>query len=612
MGNPIVYCGGCGTSLREDDFAKGKAHTVDNRPYCTTCKPIPESRPAPSQIQTSSKLTALPKPSSTRGLPAVTPSTRRRQSVDLSSRTPLLIGAALVIVALIILAIFMAAPGGRSPEPLPPPAPPPRVAVPPPVPAAPDRAASAFKELEAFAATSPTPVALLQRCDDIRATVQGTPFEARVKAIEDRAKEARQSLQVDAAFAEVKKLREFDREFERREEILRLLEATLPVAGPRRGEVNALIDSYRKEAAAYVKKPPPPPPPAPPPAPPRPAPPSIPSSGAAGSYDLDARGCINHWLVLGPFPNRKDPGGIYDGDLLKTELNHVPAPGLEVTRDSTKYQWTPVVVSEGKLQFRTLGPAWQSDKPAIAFAACWVVADKEMEVKFRTGSEGGFYVMKDHQRIRNLPGGQGFNSGEEDVYRVKLTEGPHLVLIKIGTIDAPFAVRLRVTDQFNHQERASGVRVLTQPPGSRKLLYSQTFEEGPGSFKLGEIVDGGVNGTKAYAIIQQKGGVTVEGPFKAPVTADTTIRVKLKPLFEVKNLQAMLWSSVHKKNCWYHVPKLKKDEWNVVEFKVAAARVGYRMDGPGMEGDVPLRLTFYYDDQVADGRILIDDFEILE
>ena len=44
MGNPIVYCGGCGRSLREDDFTKGKAHTVDNRPYCTGCKPMPESR----------------------------------------------------------------------------------------------------------------------------------------------------------------------------------------------------------------------------------------------------------------------------------------------------------------------------------------------------------------------------------------------------------------------------------------------------------------------------------------------------------------------------------------------------------------------------------------
>ena len=600
MGKEIVYCGGCGKSLREDEFTKGKAHTVDNRPFCTECKPIQDARPAPSQIQSSSKLSALSKVSSTRALPAVTPSTRRRKEVDLSSKAPLLIGATLVAVALIILAIFMASPGGRSPDPEPP-APPPRAAGPasaplPPPPAS-DKAAAAFKGLESFAATSPTPIELLQRCDETRAAVQGTPFEARLRAIEDRAKDARRSLQVDAAFDEVKKIRAFDKDYERREEILRLLDASLPVAGPRRGEVEALIASYKKDAEAFAKKPPPPPPPGP-------------ASGAPVPYDTDARGCVNHWLVLGPFGNRTDRQGLYDADLLKTELNHVPAAGLEVpTRESTKVRWTPAVVSEGKLQFRALGPAWQSDKPAIAFAACWIVAEKEVEVKFRTSSDGGFQVILDHQRIRNLPVSQGL-LGEEDVYRVKLTEGPHLVLFKVATIGAPFAVRLRVTDQFT-QDRAPGVRVWSRPPVTRRLLYSETFNDGPGAFKNGELVDGGVDGTKAYAIVQQK-GVTVEGPFKTPVTAETTVRVKIKPLFEVRQLHAMLWSNAKKANCWYHLPKLKKDEWTVVEFKVAHVRQGYKMEGPSLEGDLPIRLTFYHEDKNAEGRILIDDFEILE
>jgi hypothetical protein len=492
----------------------------------------------------------------------------------------------------------------HSPSPTPAPAPP-----------SPDRAAAAFKELEAFAATSPSPVALLQRCDDARAAVRGTPLEARVKAIEDRARDAHRSQQVDAAFEEVKKLREFDRGYERKEEILRLLNATKPIAGPRTGEVDALIASYTKDAEAFAKKPPPPKAPVPKPPSPPPlaqAPSSIPVAGAPGSHDLDARGAIHHWLVLGPFGNRKDSNGLYDGDLLKTEMNHVPAPGLAVTtRESTKVEWTPVVASDGKLQFRTLGPAWQSDRPAIAFAACWIVVEKDMEVKFRSSSEGGFYLIRDHDRIRNMPNGTG-PSGEEDVARQKLSEGVHLLLFKVATTGGPFAVRLRITDQFSH-DRAPGVRVLTQPPGTRRQLYSETFNAGPGAFKNGELVDGGIDETKAYAIIQQKGGVVVEGPFKSPVTAETTVRVKMKPLFGVKSFHAMLWSSAQQKNCWFHLPRLNKDEWNVVEFKVAAARVGYTMEGPGMEGDLPLRLTFYYDDPgVVNGRILIDDFEILE
>jgi hypothetical protein len=215
----------------------------------------------------------------------------------------------------------------------------------------------------------------------------------------------------------------------------------------------------------------------------------------------------------------------------------------------------------------------------------------------------------DHKRVRNLPGTPGF-AGEEDVYRVKLTEGPHLLLFKLATIDAPFAVRLRVTDQFT-QDRAPGVRVWNQPPVTRGLLYSETFNGGPGGFKNGELVEGGVEGTKAYAIVPAK-GVIVEKPFRYTVTSETTIRVKIKPLFEVKRVCAMLWSNVHRKNCWYHLPKLKKDEWNVVEFKVAAVRVGYTMEGPSLEGEIPGMLTFYFEDKTPEGRVLIDDFEILE
>ena len=42
MGREIVYCEGCGNSLREDDFDRGKARLLDNRPFCTECRPYKE------------------------------------------------------------------------------------------------------------------------------------------------------------------------------------------------------------------------------------------------------------------------------------------------------------------------------------------------------------------------------------------------------------------------------------------------------------------------------------------------------------------------------------------------------------------------------------------
>lgn len=40
MGKEIVYCTGCGILLREQDFARGLAHTVDYRHMCARCRPL--------------------------------------------------------------------------------------------------------------------------------------------------------------------------------------------------------------------------------------------------------------------------------------------------------------------------------------------------------------------------------------------------------------------------------------------------------------------------------------------------------------------------------------------------------------------------------------------
>ena len=39
MGKEIVYCSKCGRSLREEDFEKRRAQTVDNLAWCADCKP---------------------------------------------------------------------------------------------------------------------------------------------------------------------------------------------------------------------------------------------------------------------------------------------------------------------------------------------------------------------------------------------------------------------------------------------------------------------------------------------------------------------------------------------------------------------------------------------
>ena len=39
MGKGVVYCAKCGTILHEKEFARGRAHTMDHRHFCSPCRP---------------------------------------------------------------------------------------------------------------------------------------------------------------------------------------------------------------------------------------------------------------------------------------------------------------------------------------------------------------------------------------------------------------------------------------------------------------------------------------------------------------------------------------------------------------------------------------------
>jgi hypothetical protein len=607
MGKEIVYCGDCGKSLREDDFSKGKAQHLDHRPYCTDCKPLAA---APPQAHTSSKLAAM-KISTARHPAVTTPSTRRRQAEGDSSRTALLVGAGLVVAAILILLVFTLSSGSSRPEEPPAPVP---VAAPTPKPApkpapapapAPnvDKASAAMRELEAVVAATAPPIAILQKCDEVRPLAQGTPFEARLKGIEEKAREDRRVQQLDASLEEVKKLRALDPGYERKEEIVRLLNATLSLSGSRRPEVEETLRTYQRDAQAYV-------PPAPLPAV-EPGPAPAPSPVAApvlppGLFDTDATGSVNHWLVLGPFKNRNDFQGMYDNDLLRTEEGHVPSPGLEVTtREGTKIRWTPAVVADGKLDCSQVLSA-PAGVPMIAFAACWVVAERDLEVKLRMYADLGFMLYLDGKRFRNQPKGHKFGE-EQDILRVKLTAGPHLFLFKLASPSGPPYLQLKLTQ--NGPERMTGVRISTRPPESRKVLYAQSFNDGIDGFS-GSQVDDGFGGTKALSVAPSAPRDRV---LTSPITAGTTIRFKVKLQTELRSFQVLMWSNKVKANYWYHVRNLPVGTWTTVEFRLAEARAGYGMQGAGAEGDVPGTLGFHAEGaNGAEGRALVDDLEITE
>src|SRR5689334_8650064 len=265
MGRPIVYCAICGKSLREEDFSKGKAHVVDNASYCTGCRIVPEplSKPAPAAKPTPTPPPVVPKPSgaSSKALPSATPRRAHAPVADESSSLGLVIGIAVVVIAIVVLAIVLmsgsgpssappalptinAPPPPRAPDPVHPPAPAP-------VPRPEDDGQAAIRTLEAFASTSPDPQAVLDRCEELKPKLRGTPHLSRLEAVEARALEGRKvrdrERQLAQSLDNVKNLREFDKEFKKREEVESLLKAALDVAGTRKSEVVKILEDYRKE-----------------------------------------------------------------------------------------------------------------------------------------------------------------------------------------------------------------------------------------------------------------------------------------------------------------------------------------------------------------------------
>src|SRR5688572_13253731 len=112
MGQQIVYCGTCGTSLRHDDFEKGKAVEVDAIPYCRACLPAPLAeklarRPeaARSSISSTRIRTLTGSPSGTR---------RKSAGEGRKSSLPyVLAGAGALVLVLVI--VFLS--GGAPPPP---------------------------------------------------------------------------------------------------------------------------------------------------------------------------------------------------------------------------------------------------------------------------------------------------------------------------------------------------------------------------------------------------------------------------------------------------------------------------------------------------------------
>jgi hypothetical protein len=140
-------------------------------------------------------------------------------------------------------------------------------------------------------------------------------------------------------------------------------------------------------------------------------------------------------------------------------------------------------------------------------------------------------------------------------------------------------------------------------PEPGKVVFSEKFGEGQGSFRGGEARDG--------ALACPPKGVDCWRTFSVPVKESTSVRFRLKPLVDVGQVSVLIWSDKLKDNARYHITGLKPGDWNAVEFRAMEARTGWAADGASLEGAELNNIKIMFEGPV-DARVLIDDFEIRE
>jgi hypothetical protein len=412
MGHEIVYCADCGKRLAEQEFLKGQAHVLDDRPYCVECRPAPPPTRPPSE----KKLTP---PSMRRvGSSARHPIIKPPPSPASKTRAIAIGGAAggaLLIVVLVAVLSSGGKPSGRV-EPRELPAAPPATSSTKP---ASDRAGEALRKLES-AATASDPDAILQAVDEARRVLKGLPQERRVDEIEQRALAARRERnrerEVEKALVEAKRMEAGDPEFLRSVEIESMLGVALKQGGQRTAEVQKRLDDYRARARAAAEK------------------------RGKGPFDLDGQGYILNWLLLGPFPNEGDKG--LDVDFLKVEATHEPKEGLQLGTA----RWGAHASSAPRVRFHEASHLGVREKQPniVAYAACKILIDSDQEVVVRVGSDDGMAIWLDGRELGRVHLHRSA-APDQDAYPVRLAKGQHRLLLKVENAGTDFEFLVRIT-----------------------------------------------------------------------------------------------------------------------------------------------------------------------
>jgi len=139
------------------------------------------------------------------------------------------------------------------------------------------------------------------------------------------------------------------------------------------------------------------------------------------------------------------------------------------------------------------------------------------------------------------------------------------------------------------------------PTSPGNVIYTERLDKGPGAFKGGEAVQGGL----AFP----PKGVELWNAFSTKVSASTQLRFKLRALADVQDVTVLLWSDKLKDNARRPVGALKKGETREVTIPGIQLRAGWEASGPSMEGSELNNFKIVFDG-AAEARLVLSDVEV--
>ena len=150
--------------------------------------------------------------------------------------------------------------------------------------------------------------------------------------------------------------------------------------------------------------------------------------------------------------------------------------------------------------------------------------------------------------------------------------------------------RLRGADPALHELRAQ-----------LSTVFTETFAQGSGAFKGGEVAEGGL----AFPAK----GAEVWNAFSPKVSESTQLRFKVRALADVKDVTILVWSDKLKDNARRLVGSIKKGETQEVVVRGIQFRAGWDAAGPSMEGGELNNFKIVFDG-APDARLVLSDVEV--